>query len=640
MFAIPLAFTVPLALAALVGLPILYYLLRVTPPRPQQVPFPPLRLFLDLLPIRQTPSRTPWPLLALRLLIAACIIFAMAGPVLNPAPLAAGTGPLVVIVDDGWTAAPDWDRRVEAAAQRIEAVSRLSRPISVVAASDGAQEIALTDAAKARDRLRAIKPAPYVPDRLPLLGAVEAFAGAHPDAAYVWITDTVERGHAHDFALGLASLQKSLTIVTGAEPARALAGPQNLASGLEVRVMRSGLGGPEQGQVRALDAKGLSIGAAPYDFAGKTTTVARLDLPVELRNDIARLDIANEHSAGAVSLLDARWRRRSVGIVSGEVADVSQPLLAPNYYLRKALTPFADVREARPGDGDPIHSLMAENVAVLILADVGAVSGQTHDDLRRFVEDGGILVRFAGSRLAGASDDLVPVRLRRGGRVLGGSMSWDTPKRLAPFERSSPFFGLETPAEVTVTRQVLAEPDPGLPAKTLAQLSDGTPLVTASRMGKGMTILFHVTADTTWSNLPLSGLFVDMLRKIVDLAGETRQGSAQDADAAAGGLNPQTDQPKTAAPTRILDGFGALGPPPANAKPISVDFSGAADAEHLPGFYGPANAPIAVNALGRDDKIEALDFALLGLAPSLLRGAEPIDLQPYLIAAAFFALLC
>jgi len=68
--------------------------------------------------------------------------------------------------------------------------------------------------------------------------------------------------------------------------------------------------------------------------------------------------------------------------------------------------------------------------------------------------------------------------------VLGGAMSWDTPKKLAPFDRESPFFGLAVPDEVTVSRQVLAEPDPGLSAKTWAQLSDGTPLVTAARQGK------------------------------------------------------------------------------------------------------------------------------------------------------------
>jgi hypothetical protein len=639
MFGLPLAFTAPLALAALAGLPLLYYLLRVTPPRPRQVPFPPLRLFLDLFPSSQTPRRTPPWLLALRLAIAACIIFAMAGPVLNPAPLIGGTGPLLIVLDDGWPAAPAFARRVEEAAQRIEAAGRAARAIAVAATSDGAREIASTDAPNALERLRAIKPAPFIPDRRPALGAIAKFVAAHPLASIVWIADGVDAGHGQAFAAGLAALEANLEVFSDADPVRALAGPQNLADGLAVRVLRSATGGAEQGEVRALDVKGLAIGSARFDFAGGAETMAKFDLPVELRNDITRLEIGGGHSAGAVSLLDERWRRRGVGLVSGEAADVSQPLLAPNYYLKKALAPFGDVREARPGVDDPILSLLEGHVDIMILADVGAVSGPAHDALRRFVEDGGVLLRFAGARLAGASDDLVPVRLRRGGRVLGGSMSWDAPKTLAPFDRVSPFFGLSAPAEVTVLRQVLAEPDPGLAARTLAQLSDGTPLVTAMRMGKGMTILFHVTADTTWSNLPLSGLFVDMLRRIVELSGkaapDAAQAAAPDAESRDGIGGAPADQARTVAPTATLDGFGALGAPPASAKPIPVGFAGAADAEHLPGIYGPPVAFVAVNALQPDEKLAALDFARLGLAPHSLRGAEPVDLRPVLIALGF-----
>jgi len=63
-------------------------------------------------------------------------------------------------------------------------------------------------------------------------------------------------------------------------------------------------------------------------------------------------------------------------------------------------------------------------------------------------------------------------------------MSWETPKRLADFEPSSPFYGLAVPAEVTVSRQILAEPDPGLSAQTWARLADGTPLVTFERRAR------------------------------------------------------------------------------------------------------------------------------------------------------------
>src|SRR6202049_4355591 len=69
------------------------------------------------------------------------------------------------------------------------------------------------------------------------------------------------------------------------------------------------------------------------------------------------------------------------------------------------------------------------------------------------------LLRFPGPRLAASDDDLVPVKLRRGGRILGGSLSWDKPQPLAGFSRESPFNGMAVPGDVTVTRQVLAEPD-------------------------------------------------------------------------------------------------------------------------------------------------------------------------------------
>ena len=292
-------------------------------------------------------------------------------------------------------------------------------------------------------------------------------------------------------------------------------------------------------------------------------TRASFDLPVDLRNDIARMEILDERSAGAVSLLDARWKRRTVAIVSDETADVSLPLLAPNYYLHKALAPFADVREAAPGTPDPIGVLLDQHPAVMILADVGTLSDTDYAPPKQFVDDGGLLLRFAGTRLAAGSDGLVPVRLRRGGRVLGGALSWETPKRLAPFDTQSPFLGLAVPEDVTVRRQVLAEPDADVPGKTWAHLVDGTPLVTASHEGKGMIVLFHVTADTTWSNLPISGLFVDMLRKIVDLSTVLTK-----PDAIAAG----NEKVESVPPTSILDGFGVLGAPPPTAKPVPDQF--------------------------------------------------------------------
>lgn len=635
MFGLPLAFAAPAVLSALLILPALWYLLRLTPPRPREVHFPPLRLILDLQAREETPARTPWWLLALRLLLAALVIFAMAGPIWNPRPAAdGGRGPLLVLMDDGWPSAPTWQQRMAAVMERMSGAHLQGRTLALVAMSDGARDITTQDLTRVSERLRVLKPVPHVPDRMAVLPAVQKFLSAQPQAEIVWIADGLAHGQADAFAKALADAagERRLHLVRQERLPLAISGTENAAAGLEVLVQRADVATAQAGLLRAYDKKGLSLGEARFDFGAAREARAQFDLPIELRNEIARVEIRDELSAGAVSLLDERWKRRRIGLVAGSTADVAQPLLSPLYYLRRALQPFADVREAPAGRGDPILALLEDRVSVMALADVGVVSGRAHSELQRFVNEGGVLLRFAGTRLASSTDDLVPVRLRRGGRVLGGSLSWDQPKQLAPFSAESPFAGLSVPQEVTINRQVLAEPDAGLPSKTWAQLADGTPLVTAERRGKGMIVLVHVTADTTWSNLPLSGLFVDMLRRVVSFSVEAGAETGAMSEAGA------SLRLETLSPARTLNGFGALGPPPLNAKPIAANYRGSSNADHPPGFYGPPEASVAINTLAPGEKIEAAQYDPRFAMERLTR-AEPVDLRAALVVAAFLLLI-
>ncbi len=160
-----------------------------------------------------------------------------------------------------------------------------------------------------------------------------------------------------------------------------------------------------------------------------------------------------------------------------------------------------------------------------MLADIGTLSGEAAKHVEDWVKKGGVLVRFAGSRLENGGDELLPVPLRVGGRTLGGALSWSTPQKLAPIEDTSLFAGTPVPPEVTVSRQVLADPAMlGPDVHVWARLQDGTPLVTERKFGEGQIILFHVTANSDWSNLPLSGLFVEMLRRISALGSGVADG--------------------------------------------------------------------------------------------------------------------
>jgi hypothetical protein len=632
---LPLGFAQPLVLLGLLSLPVLWWLLRLVPPRPRRIQFPPTRLLFDIAPKEETPARTPWWLTLLRLSLAALLILAAAGPSWNP-PVAttAANAPIALLIDDGWSAASTWDARMRTVEDIVARAESNNRGVALIPLSEAGRDVSLETPGAARVRLRQLAPKPHALERAAILAPLGRFLQASPGVEIVWLSDGIDIGDGKEFVASLARLieRRPITVVAGglAGP-RALAAADNAAGSLSVKVLRADNTAVADGVVRAFDLKGAPLGDARFAFPGDATeTDAQFDLPVEIRNDIARLEIFSERSAGAVQLLDKRWRRRTIGVVTGTASDTAQPLLAASYYLGRALGPFADARFAERGSpADAVNNFVDQRVPMMILADVGNVAGDARNRLNKWVEDGGVLVRFAGPRLAAGDDELVPVKLRRGGRILGGSMSWEKPQPLAGFSRESPFGGMSVPNDVTVMRQVLAEPDTGLSERTWATLADGTPLVTGVRRGKGMLVLFHVTADTRWSDLPLSGSFVEMLKRIVALSGTIASEDSAKSTASRDVLPA----------SRVLNGFGQFEAPPPTARPITADFTGRAKADNPPGFYGPPEGLLAVNTLAPADRVAPLDFSGLSAHIEPYRQGEPQDLRGAIFMTALALLL-
>jgi hypothetical protein len=253
--------------------------------------------------------------------------------------------------------------------------------------------------------------------------------------------------------------------------------------------------------VHAISTRGQSLAEVPFKFgAGENLNTVAFDLPLELRNQVGRVEVAGERSAGAVSLIDARSQWHRVALISGESREQAQPLLAPLYYIEKALNPYAELIKPKGSNlAAGIKEALSQNASVLMLADIGTLSGEAAKHVEEWVKKGGVLVRFAGPRLENGGDDLLPVPLRVGGRTLGGALSWSTPQKLAAIEDNSLFAGTPVPPEVTVSRQVLADPAMlGPEVNVWARLQDGTPLVTERKLGDGQIILFHVTANSDW----------------------------------------------------------------------------------------------------------------------------------------------
>ncbi len=595
----PVGFTAPWLLLALIALPILWILLRAVPPAPIRRRFPGVALLLGLTDDETQTDKTPWWLLLIRTLAVAAIILGFAGPVLNPRDEARGTGPLLILADGTWADARDWQRRIDRIDAALTEAARTARPAALVQLTDlPAGDLPFQAADSWRSRLARFNPVPWAPDP----EAIAAWADALPETGFetIWLSDGLARDSR---AALLAALEArgQVTVYENPRPVVALR-PATYDSGdIAVSAIRSRDGDAAEftAIARGLDPAGIEreLSRAAVSFApGEAEARVTLSLPPELRNRITRFELEGLRSAGAVSLTDDALKRREVALIAGRDDREGLELLSPLHYLKQALEPTADLIEGDLGD------ILLASPDVLILADVATLAPGEQNPLLDWVEKGGLLLRFAGPRLAASDvsraeeDALMPVRLRAGGRSIGGAMSWGEPKALRSFAEGSPFFGLEIPPEVAVSSQVMAQPDPELAARVIASLADGTPLVTRKRLGQGQVVLFHVTANAEWSTLPLSGLFVQMLER---LAVSTRPAQPEAEDLAG----------TTWAPEEVLDAFGVVRD--AGTLPgVSGEMLAEAEpsAAMPPGLYTGEDRRIAVNVVKHDTALAAASW--------------------------------
>ncbi|MEM7295222.1 MAG: DUF4159 domain-containing protein [Pseudomonadota bacterium] len=590
----PIGFLAPGLLFGLITLPAIWLLLRAVPPAAVRRRFPGVALLIGLTDDEVEADRTPWWLLALRIAALGLLIFGFAGPVLNPTERTPGSGPLLVLFDAGWSSAPDWSARLAQAELKLREAAEAGRAAAVVVLTHPPVELRFVAAQDVAQRLPGLLPQPHMPD----VNARDWLSTHDGTFDTYWLSGGL--GYEGQEAL-LTALEArgSVTVFETEHDVTALRAPRLEDGAIAIEALRAA---PSEGvsleiEVVGRDPAGIERVLIRQELAfepGATVANAATVLPTELRNRITRLEISGVRSAGAVALTDDSLRRREVALISARDDRESLDLLSPTHFLERALAPAAEILSGALGD------ILPANPDAIILADVAALPEA--DRVLEWVEAGGLLVRFAGPILAASDagrideDPLLPVRLRAGGRSVGGAMSWGQPKMIAPFAVGSPFFGLEVPQDVTVTAQVLAQPGPELSSRVIASLSDGTPIVTRRSIGAGQVVLFHITANAEWSSLALSGLFVEMLER---LAVSARTADPSDADLAG----------RSWAQEQGIDGFGTLSTPTlATAIPGEILAEARASAEAPPGLYRSGDQVLAHNVLRAEDTLNASEW--------------------------------
>ena len=585
-------FTAPYLLLALLALPILWLLLRAVPPAPIKHLFPAVALLIGLKDRDTSTDRTPWWLLLLRMLAVAAVVVGLAGPVLNPTDKAgAGSERLLIVLDASWASAADWSQRQEYLAGVLQDAAQEERTVGVLSLTR--PETVVFQAAQVWLRaLAGLQPEPWeaanTVDLEPVL----------PEGPFdtLWLSDGVARGTRSD-ALALFEARGTVEVTEGTLPILALSFAELDGEGVGLTVQRVQQGAVRDVIVQAIgpDPAGIErvLDELPTAFeTGAGDIEARFVLPAELQARVSRFVIKGQGHAGAVVLTDDSLRRRDIALVDSRVNREGLELLSPLHYLEKALVESSNLRFGS------LDEVLLAAPDVVILADIAEMTEASEAALIEWTNEGGLLVRFAGPRLAASEvsrsveHPLLPVRLRAGGRFVGGAMSWGEPKTLAPFEQGSPFFGLTVSDELRVTAQVVAQPDPQLSERVIARLSDGTPLVTRKALGQGEVVLFHISANAEWSTLPLSGLFVRMLERLSVATSATSLDSSEIAGT-------------IWKPVKRLDAFGRL--------QEAEDMSGVAGEDILsqeigtdvpPGIYEGPGRRLARNVIASERKLE------------------------------------
>ncbi len=580
-----LTFLAPLTFLGLITLPLVWWILKVSPPRPRRQAFPPLRILRDVETEEQTPAKTPLWLLLFRLFLVALAIFALAQPFLKSTETQSNQ-PLTLIIDQSVTSAPMWNDIISEGESKIKDARRDNLTVRLIPTAE-----AVTDFVPTNEALRLIKslqPVSYVvpADDVSLQLNQAGLEGTDIVALTSGLIDKPDV-----FSNILQGTDPKIFIPV-TQPILLPGDVRETSDGFDTDWYKPSANSLGSAVIEAVAGDNSVLAVQPINFApGATLATVSISLPPQLRAKVTRLRVQGVRSAASIKLLDDSFGRPLVGVMS-PTADSSSPLLTEPFYAKQALGPYADIFEG----GE--ETLLSLQPSILIMPDSMRSDSQSIKD---YVESGGVLIRFAGSRLASRRDELLPVLLRDGGRAIGGALAWEKPQRLAAFPEESPFFGLSIPEDVTVSKQVMAEPGIETDSRTWARLEDGSPVVTQKTLGDGRIILFHVTAGPEWSNLALSGLYVDMLRRVLPLTkGRTPQVTNTEADWIL---------------DRAMDGYGQLQSPPLTEQRLSdSEFATAvATAKNLPGYYRQGTRQRALPVIQDPSSLSAI---------TLPRGAE------------------
>ena len=571
-----------LSLLALALVPIIWWVSRLVPMSPKRIIFPATRFLRNLMSERQAAKNAPIWLKILRAAGLILIILAVSNPIIRLKNQSTEAFPnkFIFVIEDSYSAAPDYDTRqsqLKSIFESLKANLKSDSQFYVIATSakepsENGNHPEPMDIDTAAARAQSLKPIPIFNEHYNTALALEHFVGK---AKIYYFADGLE--HKNSDRLLNAMRQKSIGQISIYSPEinrnAALSEVSRTSSGFDFKFISADPSIPVT--LDFYSANNLVLASAN---GARGSGSVNLD-PATARK-IAYTKISGVNSAAAVFLFDSFDKRPIIGVEKPSQSE--QPILSDNHYIKAAAKQFADVYE------DEIGSLVKAQTGAIIIGDRAGFSASETDALVKYIKQGGMLVRYIGPQAIGANDELLPAKFKSEPRNIKEAFNIK-PLTILPFDRQSPLFGLELPSDANPIMVALLADSEDPPA-IWTRLSDGTPFITAKKLGQGEIVAIHTSAAPYWSDIAFSGLQVGILKRIASRAQSP--------------ILPNSIRPTNLPlnPHIVLDGFGDITKATLDAKAIRIapNQTAKASANLWPGIYENIETRLIVQGFDRE----------------------------------------
>ena len=622
-----ISFVYPYLLFIALFLPFIWIFLKTSPPLPNLKKFPAIIFLAKKKSLDQTPEKISYPMVILRLVILIFLIIGFSQPQINKANNNQIQN--LIVLDNSWLSGTSWIDRKQKIIELIQSQESELNNFSIITTTEFSKgnffNLYNKKPSEIIEFVSSLEPLSWEPNYSLLYKKLKENKRIY-DNIY-WFTEPLIDKDKESLYSYLS--KKNLKIIKSSEkkilPIVKFSQKENNTYEF---VISHPLNIFSEGVIDSFDQEKNLLYRVPYE--GKSIqkneiffTKIYINIPLSIREKISYFQINKINSSATKIYLNKIQTKKTIGIVSINQNEKALKFNSGNYFVDKALDNKFEIKK------DSLENLIDMKLKLLFVDDLFLINKLIDAKIISWVKKGGTLIKFGGTNtinnMLDESESSLKDNFSLTGRIINvdSQLSLKKSLKISNISINSPLYGLTVPDDIKVKQYI--ESQPSVTSKKIniwLSLENGTPLISSISLQKGKIIFFHIPSNATWSNLPLSYFFLEIIERIINQT----QGEKLKKD-------------KILKPFLNLNAMGELVKP--SAQSLNIDNKIIKDSvkvnyDYPPGLYKDNEDFYALNQsdnLYYDFKI-VKDFKSQGFQE--ITNNRTLNFKPFFLISAFF----